>query len=259
MKDEYLIPLILFGSLLLIMLVMMITGFLIMHKQRTKQYKMKLKEQEYHYRNVLLSTKMEVQEEVLNRVSREIHDNVGQVLGITRMKLLNATDNKKKAEMKTGIQEATVLLKKATNDLRNLSHMMNGELMEQLELRSAIEKEIEYIYSLYGVPCTLSYPHESVLLTKEQQLLLFRIVQEALANIIKHACASSIRITVMYSENRLYLSIADNGIGIDLNKWQKNSGLGLISIQQRVHLLNGQMDLQTDAGKGTVITVWFKI
>lgn len=259
MKDEHLIPLILFGSLLLIMLVIMITGFLIMHKQRTKQFKMKLKEQEYYYQNVLLTTRMEVQEEVLNRVSREIHDNVGQVLSITRMKLLNATDNKNKMEMRTGMEEASILLKKATKDLRNLSHMMNGGLMEQLDLKSAIEKEMEYIHSLYGVPCTLSYPHESVLLTKEQQLLLFRIVQEALTNIIKHARATSIRITAMHSENKLTLSIADNGIGIDPDKWQNNSGLGLISIQQRVQLLNGKMDLQTGAGEGTVITVWFKI
>lgn len=259
MKGEHLIPLILFGSLLLILLVMIITGFLIMHKQRTKQYQMKLKEQEYHYRNALLATRIEVQEEALNRISRELHDNIGQVLGIARMKLLHATNKETKNGMLTLMQHVAGLIGKSMNDVRNLSHIMNGELMEHLELRLAIDKEINYIRALCGIECTFSYPEETMFLSKEQQLLVFRIVQEGLTNIIKHACASSIGITVIYSENKLFLSIADNGIGMELNTWQKNIGLGLINMKHRVKLLKGQMDMQSQAGNGTVITVWFNI
>lgn len=256
MAADYIISFILFGSLLLVMLAGIIIAFMVIHKQRIKQYKMKLNETAYSYQNELLRTRIEVQEQAFNRISREIHDNVGQVLSITRMKLHHARNNEMYEGMKQAMLEAGEAISKSVKDLRNLSHILNGKMIEKLDLTEAIEKELSYIRSLHRLTCTFSYSPALPSTNNEQNLLLFRIIQEALHNIVKHAAATEIDITLIYEDEALQLRIFDNGKGFDPEK--ADTGLGLINIRQRTELLQGQLSIRSAPEIGTYMIITIK-
>lgn len=247
------ISLILFGSLLLIMLAGIIMSFMLIHKQQIRQYQMKMKENEYRYHNEILQTRVEVQEQAFNWISREIHDNVGQVLSIIRMQLSHTGHDKTKEEMMRFMQEAGDVIERSINDLRNLSHLLCGEMVEKLDLPEAIEKELTYIRSLYRLDCQFKYTGEMSTSAGEWNLLLFRIIQEALNNIVTHAAATEIGISLLSKEDFLQMKIVDNGKGFDAGA--PHAGLGLISMRHRVELLQGRLNIRSTPGVGTCITI----
>lgn len=253
MNTHFIVPLILFGSLILIMLVFIIIIFLILHKQRTQRYKLKLKETTYQYQKELLNTRIEVQEQALDWVSREIHDNVAQVLGITMHQLVHDTDGSTREELVVRMAEAGERIGTSLKDLHDLSHMINGEMIEKVGLEKAIKNELSYIRNIHKIEGRF-YCSGVLALTSEQELLLFRITQEALNNIVKHSEATQTRIDIVRKDNSLEMRIEDNGIGMDVNNCTEQ-GMGLSNIRLRTGLLNGTLLLHSGREEGTTILI----
>lgn len=246
MEHNYLVALIIYGTILILTLIGIIVLFIVIHKQRTHKYK-----------EALLHTRIEVQEQALDWVSREIHDNIGQVLAIIRMQLKPELYGQNVQAMARQMDEAAEHIGQCISNLRNMSHTLNSGMVEKMGLEASIEKELSYFRSLYKLECTFSCNGEPKL-TGEQSLLLFRITQECLNNIVRHAKATRVQINFEQSGDTISLCIQDNGHGMNTDKPPESKGMGLANIRQRVSMLNGNMSIQSAPGKGTKILITIK-
>lgn len=258
MLIDYIIALILLGSLLLFMLVGIIVTFIVIQRKIINDYQLELNEREHRYQRELWRTAMEVREQALHWASMEMHDNVGQMLSIIRMKLIHGLTTQDERKLKEQVRESTANLDTCMKLVRNISHSLDGKTLEKVGLVGAIEQEMNYLRTLCKIDCVLNCEGEIPSLTLEQNLLLFRIIQEGLNNIIKYAEATEVVVAISQHKGTLLLSVEDNGKGMDTGRIGKEEGMGLSNMIERTKMLNGEWSLTSSPGRGTKITVLLK-
>jgi signal transduction histidine kinase len=200
--------------------------------------------------NILLAE--EKKKAALNHISQEIH-NVGHTLSVVKLNLhlinmLNDDSYKVKAK------ETVDLVGKAIYELRNISHSLYEDNITDFNLSQSIEAELTNMSGTGAYKTKYSSTGPNANLDPKIQFVLFRIFKETINNIIKHAQASSIFVELNQIDNSLSLRVSDNGIGID-RKRLSSTGQGITNIQDRVKLLNGQLDINSNVTKGTTIHV----
>lgn len=209
------------------------------------------KELQTQFHHELLQTQIEIQEQTLKTISQEIHDNVGQILSLAKLNL-NTVENNSDPK----IENTKNLISKAISDLRNLSRSMFGDQLKELGLPRAIANELAIVESSGQYKTTMEITGEPFHLSDKKELVVFRMVQEAINNIIKHAKATSISVLVKYSGNSFCLSIADNGKGFDIGSTNgKSNGMGLKSIENRAELIGGSASIASATHCGTIVTI----
>lgn len=204
----------------------------------------------------LLTSNLELQDHALHFTSLELHDNVGQVISIVRTKLTLAMDGSTTEQQRSSIMHESIQqLGKALTDIRNIARSINSDLIEELGIVEAIRKQMSFVKDLFSMNCVLEYDGSSELpyLDKSQSVFLFRIVQEAIQNAIVHAAASKLVVVVTVIEERLQISIDDNGKGFDLK--EQRSGIGLRSMNYRAKLLKAKLEVASVVGNGTTVTI----
>ena len=240
------------GSLTLTILAFTLVIFLIVHKKKRFQHLLEKQQMENNYQNQLLLSRLEVQEQSFKYFSEEIHDNVGQMLSIVKMQLYNIRNGSKEEEIVKKASGCTELLGKAINDLRNISHTMSSAFVSNAGLAHAIEKDLEYIRSAKEMKCALHVQGEEYSLGNEKELLIFRIIQEGIANAVKHAAPTAIDVYLSYSPALLGVTITDNGSGFVASE-KTTGGIGLNNMHMRAGLLNGTLNVTSEKDKGTSI------
>jgi signal transduction histidine kinase len=242
------------GSLTLIVFVFFLVLIIIEYRKKQVRHiteKLSLKHQ---YQSQVLQTQIEVQEQSFRHVSEEIHDNIAQTLSLVKLKLYQTANKTENENIKHGIENTNELLGIALNDLRNLSHVLNGGLVSKLSLQEGIEKELNYIRDGENRRAHLTISGSTFEPNSEKKLLIFRIVQESINNAIKHGKASEININLNYRDGIFRVQITDNGKGFDLKNIEHSSGLGLHNIHLRAKLL-GEIEIQSEQDIGTTITL----
>lgn len=230
---------------------------LLVYRYQRRQYKNK-KEQlllKAHFEQTLLQTQLEIQEQTLQRLSEEIHDNVGQILSLAKLNLNTLSDfASEKMQQKATI--AKEMVSKAIIDLRNLSKSMHGNKIEQLGLLEAIRSELAIIESSGQFTTELAINGNPFSLTQQREIILFRIAQIALGNAIKHSMATHIIVTLDYTDAKIALKVKDNGKGFDPRSLDPTqTGIGLTNIYNRASLINGVIFVNSSIGNGTVVSV----
>jgi two-component system, NarL family, sensor kinase len=245
------------GTFIIMVFAIFIVIFLIVHKK--KQYGNLLEKQQMKndYQTQLLQSQLEVQEQSFKYFSEEIHDNIGQLLSIVKMQLYNIRNSSKEQEIVAKAIESNELLGKAITDLRNISHTLNSGFIGSAGLADAIEKDMEYVRSAKEVACTLHRSGDEYSLAAEQELLIFRIIQEATANAIKHGSPTAIDIHLDYQPGGLGIIVQDNGSGFDMRHDTKG-GIGLNNMHIRAGMLKGNIEVNSVKGKGTVVKLNIK-
>lgn len=237
----------------MVLFVFAITSFVFIHRQKTAR-------QQLEMNDALLKARIEVQELALQSVSMEIHDNIGQTLSMARMMLTNGMPKPGIPANVAMLNEAAKMMSGAIDGLRTLAHTLNAKTVEQHGLIAAIEKELNYIATLYKLKCRFRHPGtELPAFSDTESIFLFRIVQESLQNIVRHAKAGSVNICMEMKQDIFTLSIYDNGIGI--GKLESiNSGLGLIGMHERAKLLGATLEIHTapDFGSEILLTKQIK-
>ncbi|WP_276132348.1 sensor histidine kinase [Polluticoccus soli] len=221
---------------------------------------MEKNELKLRYENELLHTRLEVQEQALNQVSQEIHDNIGQSLSVAQANLDFLTGVSDTAQSQKLIDDSRRILHKALNDLRNVSHVLNSENINRIGLEESLKKELDYLSAYNKIQFYLHADGEPDSLSNEQELMIFRIAQEALANIIKHAEASAVQIRLEYKPMHFEMCVEDNGVGIKNDEKNGNGngngkGIGLINMKQRAKVMNGQLSVVSPPAGGTIVTL----
>ncbi len=240
------------GTLTLLVFVFFLVLILIEYRKRQVRHITEKLELKHRYQNEVLQTQLEVQEQSFKYVSEELHDNIAQMLSLVKLKLYKTGSKATDETLKKDIDGSTTLVSTVLDDLRNLSHVLNGGLIARLSLKEGIEKELGYVQDVKDIKTSLSITGGAYEPDSERKLLLFRIVQEAINNALKHGKATSISINLAYREGMFTLTIKDDGIGFDTQLLQDSKGLGLQNMQLRAKML-GEMQVLSEAGNGTTI------
>ena len=178
------------------------------------------------------------------RISNELHDDIGSRMA----NFLRQVDHEKLLPT-TSRNKITALI----DDIRKISHQLSPNKRGLLSFKERLQNLVEETFITDKTTCEFQYLGQNNFLNEKEELNIYRILQEFLHNILKHANASAVEIQFMNLENELTITIEDNGIGFDIH--QKKKGLGLENIQKRIDYLNGQLEISSVQNKGTFIVM----
>lgn len=229
--------------------------------QRRFVFEKKLKKLYQDHNDTLLSTQLEIQEQTFNHISREIHDHVGQRLTLARF-YLSSMQTRPSEEMLSLSDDASQLIAEAISDLKQLSRSLTSSIIEDNGLFFALEQEIERVQRLVSWSVRMQIHGDSKYISTGSELILFRIVQEALQNIIKYATPQHVTIDFYFLTDQVKLVIKDDGIGFDVKEFklrQPAGKSGLANMKKRTAILNGTLSIQSKPGKGTSLSFTFPL
>src|SRR5262245_19787371 len=191
------------------------------------------------------------QEEERKHLSRELHDHVAQVLTALRMELGRIERTKPFPGVHAGaaVAECKKLVDSMFRTVRDLALGLRPSMLDDLGLQAALEWQIRDFRNRYGVNVELAIDGDLESLPDRHRTCVYRVVQEALTNCVRHARARSIKVTLVSHHGRLDASVADDGVGFDRGRVRE--GLGLRGIEERVRELHGTMTIENPPGQGT--------
>jgi len=234
---------------LMLLMSSFILVFIFKYKQRQIQFELEKQQIKLEKEKELAQVELEISEDILKNVSHEIHDNIGHALSLAKLTLhgLDFSNFEEKSKSTLGI------LTESIADLRNLSKSMNGSYIREIGLYGAIEREVELLNASGAIVChfnDLEYPRNVGI---NNEIILFRCVQEAINNCIKHAKATELTISCSVSKNQLKIEVTDNGKGFETGTFS-STGLGLRSMTDRMRMMNGKIEFQSVPNVRTTIT-----
>jgi two-component system, NarL family, sensor kinase len=245
------------GVLLIIFLVIVFIISIYRYKKRILADREERISRESQFQQELLRTQLEIQEQTFRNISQEIHDNIGQVLTLAKLNLNTIPDNSLSVESNNKLTNSKDLITKAIQDLRDLSKSLNTEFVSEVGLVKSIEYELELLRKAGSIQISLMQQGEYFSLSQQKELILFRIFQEVLNNIMKHSQATEITVMLGFHPDHFYLEIADNGDGFNLNEIQQNGqyGIGIKNMQNRSKIIGANFTINSEPGKGTTVRI----
>jgi two-component system NarL family sensor kinase len=245
-------------TVVLLILLIFIVSFLFIYKNKQARHRVEIESVKEKYNQEILKTQLEIKEQTLKNISEEIHDNVGQVLSLVVLSLsaIELSDTVKAAAK---IENTTRLVEKVVADLRNLSKTLDSDNIANLGLPAVIKFELELLEKTGVYRASLNLSGVEKKLNGSKEIVVYRIIQESLNNIIKHAKATTIKINLDFSDTQLQIGITDNGKGFSATKMdEKNiykSGAGIKNMKKRANLIGGSLDIKSVPSVGTTVSV----
>jgi two-component system, NarL family, sensor kinase len=249
---------IILGTIVFLILGAFIVSFIFLYRYRRNKMLFEKEQMETFFQQELLRTQLEIQEQTLKNISQEIHDNIGQMLSLAKLNLAT-TDIEQKEMVQQKINDSHHLISKAIQDLRDLSRSFNTDYVSEMGLLRSIEYELEMIQKTGTIKTKLDVTGPVYKLDPQKELILFRIVQETLNNVIKHANADTVSIMIAYNSANITLRISDNGCGFDLLPLNENVnvkfGLGIRNMHNRAKLIGADFSISSMISKGTEVII----
>jgi len=238
------------GTVLLLFLVAVVVAAAARYQHRKRIHLMDLERAKHETLREILKARLEAQDETLDHVGRELHDNIGQMLSSAKM-LVAVVQRTVPAPNETlDVIEET--LARAIADLRALSKSLNREWLQKFSLIENLTAEANRVNATNSLTMTLNHADE-IDLPAEHQLVLFRIVQESFQNALKHAEPTRIDIDVRQQDGMLEVQIKDDGKGFDTSDLS-TQGVGMLNIKNRSQLLGGRAQW-TSFATGTSVVI----
>jgi signal transduction histidine kinase len=247
-----------FSTIIIVFYGVMIFNSIKNYNEKSLLLQKDLEELKINQEKMILETEVEIQEQTFQFISREIHDNIIQTLSLAKLNL-NVLDYKNPLEINVLVTKSVDLISKSLSDLNNLSKSLDADLIANHGLTQALQFELEKWSMHAKTKLKLEVIGEVQYIKTSTELIVFRIIQESLSNILKYANASSILIALNYSSNELLFTIKDNGIGFNPEKELENKKIGkkagLKNMKQRAEMVGGQFIIESNLKKGTTISV----
>lgn len=251
-----LIIFVIFTTLLISFLAILIIALIYVYQKKKVIYLNSIETLKLNHENNILETQLEIQESTFQHISREIHDNINLTLTLAKLHLntINAQDIHKTSKQ---IGSSIDLLTESIHNLSALSKSLNSDMINNQGLLVALEREVQRIVEPGLFSVSMKVFGEPVYMNNQKELLIFRIVQEAFNNIIKHAQANHAILRLYYGFNDFKLIIEDNGVGFSKtdmpNDLEKNTA-GLGNMKSRAKMLGGDMHIKTAINQGTTLS-----
>src|SRR4051812_47808027 len=238
------------GTLGMLTLAIAIVGFVIFHQRKVIRYNSELKRMESEKQQILLNASIRFQEEERQRIAADLHDDAGPLLATARLYLNENLVNQEKAQQLQSILSAKQIIDDAILLVRNISHSLMPPTLKNFGLESATSDLFQKISGSGSLNASARFHDYRERLKVDSELLVFRVIQELVANILKHSNAGFIHLTQNANGNFMYLRLHHDGKGIvqaEFDKLNENShGLGLKNIASRIKVLNGRIFFEID-------------
>ena len=223
---------------------------------RQQELQVQLNEERIRYKSELAIEVFNAQERERKKLGEELHDNINQLLGVVKLYIEHAQVNPEaQQEM---LKKSSEYLKQVITEIRSLSKSLVSPTLNDLGLIDSINELIDSIHKISKIQIDIhedSFKEEE--LSDIQKLMVYRITQEQLNNILKHSKAEHVAIALMRTGPQVHLSIEDDGIGFDINKVR--SGLGFKNIRHRLELFNGRMKIISAPDEGCKLEAMFEL
>ena len=199
-----------------------------------------------------------MQEEERRHLGREIHDHLGQRLILLALRLneLRAFPSIEPANREKRLDELSQLIDEINEDVRLLSHRLYPTVLRHLGIVPAVESLVAEFSTVRDIRIEFAADSIPAHLPSEVALCLFRIAEESLNNVAKHSGARSARLKLSASADAIHLIIEDDGTGFDPNAVEQKTGLGLVSMRERLRLVQGRFHIHSSPSQGTRIEAW---
>ncbi len=222
-------------------------------ERREAEAALRQSEKQLHLLSAQLLT---AQEEERRRVSRELHEGLGQSLIALKLqlRLLEKVINLDQAAAHQGFRDASEHIDDVVQHLRRLSRALSPAILEDLGFTAAARRLVSNCATDCDLSTTVAIDDVDPRLKGAEGILTYRILQEALDNVENHAEASHLTVSIKESERGLSLIVEDDGKGFDLNR-EEDRGLGLATMYERARMLNSSLELWSEPGKGTRVTL----
>jgi PAS domain S-box-containing protein len=218
----------------------------------------------YTERLQMLSQRLlETQEAERRSLARELHDEIGQNLTALKISIQTARLSTKTPSLKSHLTEGARAVDRLLNQVRNISHSLHPSVLDDLGLFPALRWVTERMTEQFRIKIDLEGEDVDERFPPSIEIACFRVAQESLTNILRYSEANHVRITLRKQNDRLLVTIRDDGIGFDVVNAREHarhgSSMGIIGMEERCRLIGGQLDIQSVPGKGTIVQAWFPI
>ncbi len=249
--------------------ILLITGFLaylnirhrhLLAKKETELQQQLIRELEKDRKLIAVDSMLKGQEEERSRLAKDLHDGLGGLLSGVKFSLSHMKDNLIITPDNMAVFERSLdMLDTSIKELRRVAHNMMPEMLTKFGLDEAVK---EYCNTVNGTKL-VSVKYQSLGMEsrpdKAVEIIIYRIIQELLNNILKHAAATETFVQMIREDSRLNVVVEDNGKGFDTSLPENNKGAGWVNIRSRVEYLKGQLDVHSEPGKGTLVNMEFNV
>ena len=239
--------------IVLILAISLVLFFSYFQKKKTA-YLLKQRETQQRFDEEIIKSKSEIQEQALQNISWEIHDNVGQLLSVAKMQL-NMIQFSLPEEQQSQISETGEIVGKSLEELRGLAKSLNPDTIKNKGLIASLKLEVDRFNRLNFIDAILNISEDIFDLSNEKEIILFRILQEFCNNTLKYSKANKLVIDLNFKENMLDICASDNGIGFDVDDTSKQKGIGLSNMKSRTKLIGAKLKLESSENKGTKLYI----
>jgi signal transduction histidine kinase len=198
-----------------------------------------------------------VREEERTLIAREMHDELGQACTAIKMDLasIRRRTTPKQSQLRTRVDSAIELVDRMIVTVRRIASELRPRTLDDLGLYAALEWQTQEFEARTGIRCRLSLSEEPLSLDSQRATAIFRIFQESLTNVARHAEASQVDASLEIRGDQLTFVVRDNGKGFDLEQARARRSLGLVGMRERALLLGGELKIESGLGLGTAMTL----
>jgi len=227
-----------------------IINFLFLYQKRKKILVKESEDLKLEFEKQLMQSQLEIKEQTLQHISHELHDNLGQVASLIKINLntLSLHDPEKAAAK---IEHTKEITRQLITDIKALSVSLGADRIAQTGLVKALEIEVDRLNKTDAFIASIRKQGSIPEIGQDKSVILYRMAQEILNNMVKHSGASHIDISITGSGNLFILAFNDDGAGFDVTAKKQSGGAGLSNLENRARLINALFIMESTPGKGT--------
>jgi signal transduction histidine kinase len=246
-------------STLLLLFFGILLVYYFFHQQKKRyQHMQEVTELRESFNQILLQSKLEIQEQTLDHIAKELHANFSHLVSLININL-SAILAESHGKIKENIQETKSLTKQLMADLKALSVSLNSDYLIKTGFSKALGTELDRLCKTGRYKVTVSKTGEQYRIKPDQEIILYRLCQEILNNIVKHSGAKEITVLLDFASSYLKIQITDDGKGFDIKAAKENNtekeSTGLMNMNNRARLINAELIIDSEPGKGTSVSV----
>ncbi|WP_373057559.1 sensor histidine kinase [Zunongwangia sp. H14] len=254
MLEKEQILLIIYFILVILFLAAFTVIFFITYQKRKNKLLQEKFETEKRYEEEITKSRIEIQEQTLMNVSRELHDNIGQLLSVANLQLNIMAKSRENPENEN-LLEIKEIVSTSLQEVRALSKSLNNEVVGYAGLKESVRNELQRFQRLNILKTLFKVSGEEFEIRENDEIVLFRILQEFFTNVIKHANATKLMVNFRYSAENLLIEIEDNGVGFNPEEIKKSSGL--LNMKSRAALIGAAFNLNSLQESGTSLSLQY--
>jgi signal transduction histidine kinase len=261
-EKEIIWPLVIFGTILLLGIGLVLISFVFLYQKKTYRHQQEVALLQENFAQEMLHSKAEIQEQTLQYVAAEMHDNFNPTLSVINLNLAGVIPIVTTPAKET-IMDTKDLVKQLMFEMRTLSKSLNSNQINRVGFAAMLEEFVERIRKSGAYQVVFDKKGDTTRLAADKEIILFRMCQEALNNIVKHAEARHIFITLTGTTDDYTVEIKDDGKGFakaapGQEEERKSDGSGLRNLYNRANLIAAELEIRSQLGQGTTVIIYIK-